>query len=221
MSHGHSLQLDFQMRASSADSIRASRFFGLHNRPDIRLLLPTRQHGYLLSSGRRPYKSFPRLTSQALDRNHPSPYPARSASSNKCRTNPGGCRFPGGLRQISWRRFSSPGMGRATSAPLRTSSCTAEAITNDTPSPALTACLTASVLPSCIPLRGTPSSPKYSVRSRPVPLPGSPPSIGRSTRRSRSMHPASASAWSGLTISTSGSTRQRRCSKSGEVATIP
>ena len=61
MSHGHSLQLDFQMRASSADSIRASRFFGLHNRPDIRLLLPTRQHGYLLSSGRRPYKDFPKL----------------------------------------------------------------------------------------------------------------------------------------------------------------
>jgi len=59
MSHGHSLQLDFQMRASSADSIRASRFFGLHNRPYIRLLLPTRQHGYLLSSGRRPYKTFP------------------------------------------------------------------------------------------------------------------------------------------------------------------
>ena len=60
MSHGHSLQLDFQMRASSADSIRASRFFGLHNRPYIRLLLPTRQHGYLLSSGRRPYKTVPR-----------------------------------------------------------------------------------------------------------------------------------------------------------------
>ena len=60
MSHGRSLQLDFQMRASSADSIRASRFFGLHNRPDIRLLLPMRQHGYLLSSGRRPYKDFPK-----------------------------------------------------------------------------------------------------------------------------------------------------------------
>ncbi|MCE1119016.1 acyltransferase family protein, partial [Pseudomonas sp. NMI795_08] len=34
-------------------------------RPYIRLLLPTRQHGYLLSSGRRPYKTFPKLSTVA------------------------------------------------------------------------------------------------------------------------------------------------------------
>src|SRR3546814_17750204 len=72
------------------------------------------------------FQSFPRLTSQALDRNHPSPYPARSASSNKCRTTPGGCRFPGGLRQISWIRFSRHGMGKDHRAPLRNSTITGE-----------------------------------------------------------------------------------------------
>ncbi len=147
--------------------------------------------------------------------NYPSPIQPDSAPPTR-RTNPGGCRFPGGLRQISWRRFSSPGWACEMPAPLRTFVSDRGSHHQRHAESRPHCLLDCPVLPSCILLRGTPSSPKQSaeaVQAATRSLPKQWQAVH--LRRSRFYAPCFSQRMVGLTRYTSGLDGQRRYSKSG------
>ena len=125
------------------------------------------------------------------------------------------------LRQGNEERLAQvgPSIVKAQSEPALTSSATAAASTMETPRPAATACFTASVEPSSETTvsRDHKFGPKVSRNSRPVPVPGSPPISGSPTSSSKPTLRRAARAWSGGTMTTSGSDRQATASKPGSV----